>query len=70
MKIGFLVNDLLTEEAGFTTTRLGWEAVNQGHEVFAMGVGDHQDAFPVVSRASAFADTDHPRPSAILWPQF
>ena len=40
MKIGFLVNDVLSEEAGFTTTRLGWEAVNQGHEVYVMGVGD------------------------------
>jgi len=30
----------LTEEAGFSTTRLGCEAVNQGHEVFVIGVGD------------------------------
>jgi glutathione synthase len=40
MKIGFVVNDVMTEEAGFTTTRLGCEAVNQGHEVFVIGVGD------------------------------
>ena len=40
MKIGFMVNEVMSEEAGFTTTRLGWEAVNQGHEVFVMGVGD------------------------------
>lgn len=40
MKIGFLVNDVMTEEVGFTTTRLGCEAVNQGHEVFVFGVGD------------------------------
>ncbi len=40
MRIGFLVNDVKTEEAGFTTTRLGCEAVNQGHDVFVMGVGD------------------------------
>ena len=40
MKIGFVVNDVLTEEAGFSTTRLGCEAVNQGHEVFVIGVGD------------------------------
>ena len=40
MKIGFLVNDISAEEAGFTTTRLGCEAVNQGHEVFVIGVGD------------------------------
>jgi glutathione synthase len=40
MKIGFLVNEVITEEAGFTTTRLGCEAVNQGHDVWVMGVGD------------------------------
>ncbi|MDV6030438.1 MAG: glutathione synthase [Phycisphaera sp. RhM] len=40
MKIGFVVNDVLTEEAGYSTTRLGCEAVNQGHEVFVIGVGD------------------------------
>ncbi|MFT7641336.1 MAG: glutathione synthase, partial [Pirellulaceae bacterium] len=40
MKIAFLVNDVMTEEANFTTVRLAWEAVNQGHEVFLLGVGD------------------------------
>jgi glutathione synthase len=40
MKIGFVVNDVMTEEPGYTTTRLGCEAVNQGHDVFVLGVGD------------------------------
>ena len=40
MKIGFLVNDVMTEEAGFTTTRLVCQAVNRGHEVSVFGVGD------------------------------
>jgi glutathione synthase len=40
MKIGFAVNDVMTEEAGFTTTRLGAEAVKQAHEVYVFGVGD------------------------------
>ena len=40
MKIGFLVNDILTEEAGFTTTRLSFEAMNMGHEAWTIGVGD------------------------------
>jgi glutathione synthase len=40
VKIGFLVNDIAREEPGYTTTRLGCEAVNQGHEVYVMGVGD------------------------------
>jgi glutathione synthase len=40
MKIGFLVNDVMTEEGGFTTTRLACEAVNQGHSAYVFGVGD------------------------------
>ncbi len=40
MKIGFLVNDVKTEKAGFTTIRLGCEAINQGHEAYFFGVGD------------------------------
>jgi glutathione synthase len=40
VKIGFLVNDIMTEEPGYTTTRLGAEAINQGHEVWVLGVGD------------------------------
>ena len=40
MKVGFIVNDVATEEKGYTTTRLGMTAVNQGHEVWVMGVGD------------------------------
>jgi glutathione synthase len=40
MKIGFIVNDVMTEEAGYTTTRLAQEAHRQGHEAYLMGVGD------------------------------
>jgi glutathione synthase len=40
MRIGFLVNEITTEKVGYTTTRLGCEAVNQGHEVYVFGVGD------------------------------
>lgn len=42
MRIGFVVNDLATESKGYTTTRLGMAAVNQGHEVWVMGVGDFE----------------------------
>jgi glutathione synthase len=40
VKIGFVVNDVMTEEPGYTTTRLGCEAVNRGHDTFVFGVGD------------------------------
>jgi glutathione synthase len=40
MRIGFVVNDVQTEQAGYTTTRLGMSAVNHGHEAWILGVGD------------------------------
>jgi len=40
MKIGFVVNDLKTEQDNYTTVHLGLSAVNQGHEAWFMGVGD------------------------------
>jgi glutathione synthase len=40
MRIGFVVNDVMTEETGYTTVRLGMEAVNAGHEAWFIGVGD------------------------------
>lgn len=40
MRIGFVVNDIATEQAGYTTVRLAMSAVNRGHEVWFMGSGD------------------------------
>lgn len=40
MKIGFVINDLKTEEAGFTTTRLGMQALNMGHEAWIIPTGN------------------------------
>jgi glutathione synthase len=40
MRIGFIVNNIKTEEEGYTTTRLGMEAVSRGHEVWVMAVSD------------------------------
>ena len=40
MKIGFVVNDVQTEEAAYTTTRLAMAAVNLGHKSYTFGVGD------------------------------
>jgi glutathione synthase len=40
MKIGMVVNDIHTEEAGYTTSRLAVAALARGHEVWVMGVGD------------------------------
>lgn len=40
MRIGFVVNDISTEEAGYTTSRLAMAALSRGHESWVMGVGD------------------------------
>ena len=40
MRIGLVVNDIKTEESGYTTTRLGMAGANLGHEMWVLGVGD------------------------------
>ena len=40
MKIGFVCNDIATEEASYTTIRLALTALEMGHEAWLMGVGD------------------------------
>lgn len=40
MRLGFMVNDIKTEEPGYTTIRMAMAAVNRGNEVWLMGAGD------------------------------
>lgn len=40
MNIGFVVNNVATEEPQYSTTRLAMAATNGGHDVSLMGVGD------------------------------
>lgn len=40
MKIGFVVNDIATEKAEYTTNRLAMAAKEMGHEAWYMGIGD------------------------------
>src|SRR5690606_2786801 len=40
MKIGFVVNDVETEQPAFTTTRLARTATAMGHVCYVFGVGD------------------------------
>jgi glutathione synthase len=40
MRIGLVCNDIATEEASYTTTRLGLTALDMGHEAWLMSVGD------------------------------
>lgn len=40
MRIAFVVNDIKTEESGYTTIRLAMAATNRGHDVWLIGLGD------------------------------
>ena len=40
MKVGFVVNQIETEQATYTTSRLAMAAVNRGHEAWLIGTGD------------------------------
>jgi len=53
MKIGFVVNDVATEQAGYTTIRLALAAKKRRHDVWIVGVGDlgHSASGEVMARA-------------------
>jgi glutathione synthase len=40
VRLGIAVNDVFTESPGYTTTRLAVAAINLGHQVWELGVGD------------------------------
>ena len=60
MKIGFVCNDIATEEVSYSTTRLGLAARELGHEAWLMSVGDFANDPDDCVRAWARAA---PRPS-------
>jgi len=68
MKLGLVCNDHATEEAGYTTTRLGLKAMEMGHEVWLMGVGDFASDPDDNVRAWARAapETSYPSPAEYL----
>ena len=68
MRIGFIVNDIKKEQEGYTTTRLGMEAVNRGHEVCVMGVSDltYDPDEKVRSRASSVPKKSYKSTSGYL----
>lgn len=58
MKLGFIVNDVATESATYTTTRLAMSAVNLGHEAWLIGLGDlgYEPDGSMSARARSAAD--------------
>lgn len=53
MRIGFMVNDISTEEENYTTSRLAMAALARGHEAWIMGAADF--AFETDERVYASA---------------
>ena len=68
MRIGFVVNDVATETATYTTTRLGQDAVNQGHEVWVFGVGDfvYSSDDSICARARSVSKKKYKTPESYL----
>jgi glutathione synthase len=40
MRVGLMVNDVMTEQAGYTTVRLAMQLLRSGHEAWLIGSGD------------------------------
>ena len=61
MKIGFVVNDVATEDPAYSTTRLALAAKKRGHDVWLTGVGDlaHNASGEVVARARGPHERDY-----------
>lgn len=62
MRIGFVINDIATEIAEYTTVRLARAATNLGHEAWMMGVGDfvYDPDGSIHARARAVPERDEP----------
>ena len=62
MKLGIFVNDVATEKAEYTTTRLAMAAVERGHDVWYMGAGDFaydpDDALRAQARRASTGHSD------------
>ncbi len=64
MKIGFIVNDVMTEKGVYSTTRLAFTAAKRGHESWVMGVGDMiyspDDSIRAMARTASQAEHETP----------
>mgnify|MGYP006303640133 CR=1 FL=1 len=59
MRLGIVINSVATERPTYTTTRIGQTAVNKGHEVRLIGVGDfaYDPDERVAARATSVPET-------------
>lgn len=56
MRIGFLINDIRTEKANYTTTHLGRAALARGHEIYYIDLAD----FSLGAKDELFATAHRP----------
>lgn len=68
MKLAFVVNSIQTESVDYTTTHLAMEAVNQGHEVWYINIGDFSYACDerILARAFKPKQAQYESESALL----
>jgi glutathione synthase len=68
MRLGLVVNDVMTEKQGYTTTRIGMAAINRGHEVWVTGVGDlaYDPSGQIRARARAVPGNKYKSPASYL----
>lgn len=68
MRLGIVVNDVRTEKTTYTSIRLAMEAVNQGHQVYLIGVGDlaYDPDEHVRARAHAVPKKKYKTPDSFL----
>ena len=68
MKIGFVVNNIATEQAGYTTTHLAMVASRMGHEAWYISVADlcYGPAEHIHATARQVRDSNHRRSQAYL----
>ena len=61
MRIGIVVNDITTEQSGYTSIRMAMWATNRGHEVWFIGLGDfaYDPAENISARAKKVARTNY-----------
>lgn len=68
MKIGFVVNDIGTEQAGYTTTHLAMAASRRGHQAWYIGISDlsYGPGESVHALARQVRESNHRRSQAYL----
>jgi glutathione synthase len=68
LRIGLVVNDIASEQKGYTTTRLGMTGINLGHEVWVIGISDlaYDTNDKVAARARSAHRTNYKTTEAYL----